>query len=112
MLLNRLPNRHMRPGRLCTTLAGVGLFLQLGLGLAWGQVSINLGQLDANKSIRVSYTTTVVAMPGTDPISNQGTVTGGNFSPVLTDDPDTLALDDPTVTQNVVPVELQRFTIE
>lgn len=106
------PNGLLRLGRLGTILAGVGLFFHLGPGLAWGQVSLNLGQLDANKSIRVSYTTTVVAMPGMDPISNQGMVTGGNFSTVLTDDPDTPSRGDPTVTQNVVPVELQRFTVE
>lgn len=106
------PNSQLRPGCLGTTLIGVGLFCYLGLSPAWAQVNINLGQLDAGKSIQVTYTTTVVAMPGTAPISNQGTVTGSNFPAVPTDDPDTLPLDDPTVTQDVVPVELQRFTIE
>lgn len=103
---------QLRLWRVGRTLLVLSLFLPLGLSAAWGQANLSVGQLDAGKGIRISYTTTVVAMPGTNPISNQGTVLGSGFTPVLTDDPDTLPLDDPTVTQNVVPVELQSFTIE
>ena len=102
----------MSLSRLSTTMLVSIIFLQPGLGAAWGQVNLSLGQLDAGKSIRITYTTTVVAMPGMAPISNQGTVSGSNFTPILTDDPDTPGVGDATVTQNVVPVELQTFTIE
>jgi uncharacterized repeat protein (TIGR01451 family) len=66
---------------------------------------ISIGTLPPGKGVTIRFRA-VVDDPftgGTPSVSNQGTVTGTGFSPVLTDDPDTPALDDPTVT----PVDLK-----
>jgi uncharacterized repeat protein (TIGR01451 family) len=64
-----------------------------------------LGTLPGGKSLTIVFRTTIAdPFTGDEPqVSNQGTVTGSNFGPVVTDDPDTATPADPTVT----PVDLQ-----
>ena len=78
-----------------------GLTLSLGARPAWSQdVDVNIGTLPAGKSITITFDVTVNdPLPaGTTQVSNQGAVSGSNFTDMLTDDPDTPAPDDPTVT--------------
>jgi hypothetical protein len=62
-------------------------------------VSVNIGTLPANDSVTITFQVTI-ANPYSGPanIENQGDVTGTNFSPVKTDDPDTAAPNDKTLT--------------
>ena len=65
---------------------------------------LNLGTLPPGKGLTIRFRA-VVDDPftgSTASVSNQGTVSGAGFGPVPTDDPDTGAIDDPTVT----PVDL------
>ncbi len=89
-------------------------FLLLGLlagsnTLLFAQLSpLSIGNIQAGDSIVVKYDATInnpLVPPGTTQISNQGTCSGGNFSNVLTDDPDTGPANDPTITLlNVFPL--------
>ncbi|HEX8634975.1 MAG TPA: Calx-beta domain-containing protein [Pyrinomonadaceae bacterium] len=61
---------------------------------------MSIGTLGAGKSVTITFSVTVnnpLASSVTQ-ISNQGTVSGSNFSNVLTDDPDAGGASDPTVT--------------
>ncbi|MCW5851736.1 MAG: hypothetical protein KIT87_16810, partial [Anaerolineae bacterium] len=60
-------------------------------------VNVTIGTLPAGKSVTVVFDSLITGTPNL--ISNQGSVSGGNFSTVLTDDPDTPAPGDPTVTR-------------
>ena len=62
---------------------------------------LNIGDLPAGKSVTITFNVLVnsPSLPlGTTQISNQGTVSGTNFSNVLTDDPSFGGATDPTVT--------------
>lgn len=61
---------------------------------------IAIGTLPPGKSITITFRAVVDPPPpgGLCQVANQGTVSGDNFAPVLTDDPDTGAPSDPTVT--------------
>ncbi|RIK36263.1 MAG: hypothetical protein DCC55_27805, partial [Chloroflexi bacterium] len=63
-------------------------------------VQIAVGNLARNATATFSFQATITdPLPaGVATVSNQARVTGSNFSPVLSDDPATDALDDPTVT--------------
>ena len=63
-------------------------------------VNLIIGTLPAGKSITVIFDAVIAnpVPPSATQVSNQGTVSGSNFSSVLTNDPDTPAADDPTVT--------------
>jgi Ca2+-binding RTX toxin-like protein len=63
-------------------------------------VNVNIGTLPAGKSTIVVFKVTVNNpwQGATNKVSNQGTVSGGNFANVLTDDPDVGGLTDPTMT--------------
>jgi hypothetical protein len=61
-------------------------------------ISLNVGTLPAGKSITIKFQATINNSINSASVSNQGTVSGTNFSPVVTDDPATGALGDPTVT--------------
>src|SRR5258706_2572769 len=72
-------------------------------------VMLNIGTLPAGKSVTITFNVTVDdpftgALPQ---ISNQGTVSGTNFSNVLTDDPSVGGTADPTVT----PIDLPQVTL-
>ena len=71
-----------------------------------GQVSVAIGTLRPGQEVVITYEVTIASPlgPGVNQISNQGTVSG-DFGSVNTDDPETPALDDATVTVlNVNPV--------
>jgi hypothetical protein len=65
-----------------------------------GTVSIPIGTLSAGSSVTITFQVTVdsAAPANASNVSNQGTVSGSNFASVLTDDPDTVAALDPTLT--------------
>ncbi|NNF35012.1 MAG: IPTL-CTERM sorting domain-containing protein [Saprospiraceae bacterium] len=61
-------------------------------------VAVDIGTLASNGSITITYDVLVdIQNPGTE-LTCQGSVTGSNFSTVNTDDPDTPAPDDATLT--------------
>jgi hypothetical protein len=60
--------------------------------------NVNVGTLPAGKSITITFQVTIDTPFNATQVSNQGTVSGTNFSPVVTDDPGTVTLNDPTVT--------------
>jgi len=66
----------------------------------FADVLINIGNLPAGKTTTIVFNVTVnnPYLGATNQVSNQGTVSGGNFASVLTDDPGTGALNDPTLT--------------
>ena len=61
---------------------------------------ISIGTLPPGKSITITFLATINnPLPnGVCQVANQGTVSGSNFASVLTDDPDTAAPNDPTIT--------------
>jgi uncharacterized repeat protein (TIGR01451 family) len=65
-------------------------------------VSVNIGTLPENgKRVLILFDATIISAPipaGLHSVSNQGTVSGSNFPNTVTDDPDTGAPNDPTVT--------------
>lgn len=67
-------------------------------------VNASIGTLQAGKTVHVTFQVTINnPFGGTDHVSNQGTVSGDNFSPVLTDDPAAGGSTDPTVTPVLTP---------
>ncbi|MCA1627369.1 MAG: hypothetical protein LC742_05345 [Acidobacteria bacterium] len=63
-------------------------------------VLLNIGVLPAGKSVAITFNVTVnnPYQGATNQVSNQGTVSGTNFSNVLTDDPDVAGAANPTLT--------------
>ena len=63
-------------------------------------VNLSIGVLPAGKSITIVFDALIAnpVPPDATQVSNQGTVSGSNFANVLTNDPDTAAPNDPTVT--------------
>ncbi len=63
-------------------------------------VSINIGLLPAGKAVGISFQASINdPFPGgVTQVANQGIVSGNNFDELVTDDPDTSALGDPTIT--------------
>jgi hypothetical protein len=91
-----MPNAQLARLRLYCLLAASALG---GLPLS-AQVSQSLGNLAPGQSVTISYEV-VIDSPvahGTTQVSSQGSVSGSNFTTVLTDDPETAAAADPTVT--------------
>lgn len=82
--------------------------LTTGFTMALGMVSnatagsspftASLGHLPSGKSIIITHSVTVSPTTIQTSISSQATVSGSNFSPVLSDDPAVGGLADPTVT--------------
>jgi hypothetical protein len=61
-------------------------------------VNLTIGTLPASKNVVITFDVTVGSLPqGTTQISNQGQVSGGNFTTVLTDDPAQPGTSDPTL---------------
>lgn len=78
---------------------------------AWNaraQVNVTIGTLQPGESVTITYDVTIdnPIAPGTTQISSQGTVSGSNFSPINTDDPETTAANDATVTPLSTPPTL------
>ena len=90
------------PGTVTSTPKGI---VTTGNGGSDTQVVVNVGDVDPGATNAVTIAFDVIVdnpFPTGVPmsISNQGTVSGGNFTPaVSTDDPDTGTVDDATVTQ-------------
>lgn len=88
----------------------LAVFVCAGFVTASGEtVNVSIGTLPAGKSISIIFDVTVnnSLPPGTTSVSQQGTVSGSNFSSVVTDDPKTILVPlDATVTQlgNELPV--------
>src|SRR5205085_9027789 len=59
---------------------------------------VSIGTLPQGKSVIVKFAVAINNPTAATAISNQGTVSGGNFSNVLTDDPNVGGAADPTVT--------------
>ena len=60
-----------------------------------------IGTIPPGDSVVIKYSVTInnpLVPPTTSQITNQGTVSGSNFSNILTDDPDTGTGNDPTIT--------------
>jgi hypothetical protein len=74
------------------------------------QGPFNIGTIHPGDSILVIYDVQInnpLVPSNTSQISNQGTVSGANFANQVTDDPDSSATSDPTITQlNTVPLPL------
>ncbi len=74
-----------------------------------GTVTINIGTLAPSDSVTITFQV-VVDNPysGGPNVSNQGTVSGSNFSNVLTDDPDVAGTNNPTLTPiNSIDIRVQ-----
>ncbi|HEV7780686.1 MAG TPA: T9SS type A sorting domain-containing protein [Chitinophagaceae bacterium] len=70
-------------------------------GKAFSQAPFNIGTIHPGDSIVIIYDATInnpLVPAGTTQISNQGTITGSNFSNLVTDDPDSGPVNDPTIT--------------
>jgi hypothetical protein len=83
------------------TLFVVGIALGAGARHAAGaDVERVLGDLPPGETLTITIEATIDdPLPaGTNEVTNQGLVSGDNFADVPTDDPDTAAPDDPTVT--------------
>ncbi len=63
-------------------------------------ISLDLGLIPAGKSIKITFLAEIAnpLSSGSTRISNQAFVSGLNFATVASDDPDTVDLDDPTIT--------------
>jgi len=70
---------------------------------------LSIGTLPAGKAITITFDVTInnPIPPGVTQVGNQGTVSGSNFASLLTDDPDTGAPNDATVTSLDIAVDLQ-----
>jgi len=64
-----------------------------------GTVNVNIGTLNPGDSVTITFQTTIDSpYTGGPNVSNQGTISGSNFSNVLTDDPAVGGANDPTLT--------------
>lgn len=80
----------------------------IGLGLwmvtlaysmnGWAEPQINLGNIPAGKTVTVTYDALVNDDASGNQISSQATVSGANFTSLVTDDPATGTADDATIT--------------
>ena len=64
-------------------------------------VNVTLGNLDAGQQVTVKFDVTInnpLVPVSTTQVCNQGTITGSNFTSLLTDDPDVSGATDPTCT--------------
>ena len=72
----------------------------------FSQVNVNIGDIPIGKSVIISYDVKKLTnhFPSMiNQVSAQGTISGSNFSNVLTDDPDAMGANDPTITPVVNP---------
>ncbi len=72
------------------------------------EVEVRFTSIPPGGSVTIRFRVTILfpQVPGVNVVSNQGRVSGSNFTTVLTDDPDTLAPYDPTRTPITVPPRL------
>jgi hypothetical protein len=74
------------------------LLMLLGSLRAFAQVDLTLGDLPAGETVTVVFEVTVDRLQTQTAITNQATVSSENLMDVLSDDPDTGALLDATIT--------------
>ncbi len=93
------PAVFISPSRVSSSAQTSGLFSSLAAPLAEA-VNINLGTLPAGESITIIFDASITnpLAAGVNQVSNQASVSGSNFTTLLSDDPDTTALNDPTLT--------------
>lgn len=91
------PQSVLVPG---TVTANLGASIVLGNGGSDTAVQVTLANLFVGQVLQVEYTVTAKTptLDGLQTVSEQGTLTGTNFSSTLTDDPATSPVGDPTVT--------------
>src|SRR3954462_2791112 len=67
---------------------------------AFAQVNRTIGTLPPGGTVTITFDVTInPSFPAnTSSVTNQGSVSGTGFGPILTDDPATVALNDPTIT--------------
>src|SRR5215471_10640239 len=91
----------LNSGRRSVSLAALAALLAASPASPSGETVVRtLGTLPPGKTVVVRFSA-IVNTPfpaGATQVSTQGTVTGSNFSSVLTDDPDAPGTADPTVT--------------
>lgn len=76
------------------------IFIFIPSAFAQDDVSNDIGTIPQGQQVTITYDVTVGNLPvGSLFISNQGTATGSNFDPVLSNDPQTSAAGDATLTQ-------------
>lgn len=90
------------------------LFAVIGLSLSEAQtVSSSIGILPARKTVTITYDVRVKNPVSVTQVGTQGSVSGSNFTTILTDDPDTGAPNDSTKTSVVseppLPIQLASF---
>jgi hypothetical protein len=110
---------HEMEERMKTTLTTTGIICLLvaviGLSLGEAQtVSSSIGILPAGKTVTLTYDVRVKNPVSVTQVGTQGSVSGSNFATILTDDPDTGALNDstktPVVAEPPLPIQLASFT--
>ena len=100
------------PGQYTTLIAGTTQtnfgVIETGNGPADTRVHVIVGNLQPGVTATISFHVRVAAtLPaGVKQVANQGTVAAANHGDIVTDDPDTSAVDDPTVTQLVAEANL------
>ncbi|MBN1191867.1 MAG: DUF11 domain-containing protein [Dehalococcoidales bacterium] len=72
-------------------------------------VAVTIGSLSHEDTVRITFMV-VIGSDGFTTVSNQGLVEGSNFTDVPTDDPDTPATGDPTVTPVTTPPPVLTIT--
>src|SRR5690348_6416748 len=101
---SRLPSHTKgapRNGRAELATAMLTLVLvTLGCFRSPAQVSQSLGTIFPGEAVTIQYDVTITnnIPAGVTALTNQATFSGSNFSSIVTDDPDTIAANDPTVT--------------
>ncbi len=89
-------NIYMKHNNMLNKIQVIALAIFIG-NTCLAQGPTNTGTIHPGDSVVIYYDVTI-NVGATGSISNQGTVSGGNFSNVPTDDPDTPAPNDPTIT--------------
>ena len=70
-------------------------------------VGVAIGEIASGASVNISFRVTIQnpISPSITQVANQGTVSGDNIIDTPTDDPDTLVIDDPTITPLAPPAD-------
>src|SRR4051812_14399683 len=97
-----IANRRYSGLKTCATMAAAFLFSAF---ISNGQINQSLGTLLPGEFVIMQYDVTITNQipTGVTALTNQGTLSGGNFANVLTDDPSTASTNDATLTALDVP---------
>jgi uncharacterized repeat protein (TIGR01451 family) len=88
--------------------ASAGIIVKGNNYPADNDVQVNIGTIGTGISVSISFRVTILNTfpPGVSVVSNQGRVSGTNFTTVLTDDPNTTTPNDATRTSVTIPPRL------